>query len=478
MNKRLIIILLAILSYSQLVNSQSNQDKARAYFMEAKSNFEQQEYNDALKNLDKVKEILGASNPMTLSLRYKTYYKLKDYKNAKKFLNDFFKKSQNASQDLKNEATSYIIKIDEAIVREKKRIEQERLAEIERKKRAEIAAAKRKEELRLEKIRRERQKQREKEIREENAEKKRKLLKLLSNIISEINSNKFKFTKETGSNMYSIDYVGTNAGIKKLNDQSLAYWMSKAYETELRSKEGRANYYQRKLIERKNWIKAWNIETDIIPVYQNKVSHSSNYPAGHFYFSKVYNNLVCYTNKGGDKLLDVKLNRLSKQIRDSNYSEGYIGYCGWFSNGVAWMQFNRLRYGFEFAFINKQGDLQFTVEKADYINPFWEDMAVIKWGGNAKMVSIIDNKGKLIAINSKGIFKQDHIYFSEDLLGVIRCKKNCKKGFIDKTGNVIIPFKYDEIKPFDKGVAYVKRKSQWYKINNKGDVLEKVSAPN
>lgn len=101
--------------------AQSNQDRARAYFRLAQTSYEKGDYQKTIDNLDKVVEFLGNSNPMTLSLRYKSYYQLKDYKMAQKSLNDFFKKSSNASQDLKDEATDFIIKIDEALEKEKKR---------------------------------------------------------------------------------------------------------------------------------------------------------------------------------------------------------------------------------------------------------------------------------------------------------------------------------------------------------------------
>ena len=65
----------------------------------------------------------------------------------------------------------------------------------------------------------------------------------------------------------------------------------------------------------------------------------------------------------------------------------------------------------------------------------------------------------------KKIFPNHAEFFSEGLAPV---EKNGKWGFIDKNGNVIISFLYDEVKSMNNGVAKVKLNGKWGFINSSG----------
>lgn len=129
--KKTIIIFFLIISGATF--AQSNNDQARAYFLQAKSSYESGSYTDAIEQLTKAEKLLGSTNPVILNLKVKAYYNLKQYDNAKTALNQFSKVRSNADSALVDETLSYILKIDEAIAEEKAKEEQIRLAEIKRK---------------------------------------------------------------------------------------------------------------------------------------------------------------------------------------------------------------------------------------------------------------------------------------------------------------------------------------------------------
>ena len=49
--------------------------------------------------------------------------------------------------------------------------------------------------------------------------------------------------------------------------------------------------------------------------------------------------------------------------------------------------------------------------------------------------------------------------------------QNGKWGFIDKMGNVVIPFKCEEIWNFEDGLAYVRLNGKWVYIDKTGKVV-------
>ena len=48
-------------------------------------------------------------------------------------------------------------------------------------------------------------------------------------------------------------------------------------------------------------------------------------------------------------------------------------------------------------------------------------------------------------------------------------EKNCKWGFIDKTGKVIVPFEYEEAYDFQDGLARVSKNNKWGAIDETGE---------
>ena len=132
--RTLATIILVLLTFN--IQAQTNQDKAKAYFKQATTQFSQNQYVDCIATLDKVEGLLGASNARVSSLKTKAYFNNQQYFKAKKEINQFFK--YKSAESLKNEMLDYIIKIDDAVAKEQKVIdakkEQERLAAIAREK--------------------------------------------------------------------------------------------------------------------------------------------------------------------------------------------------------------------------------------------------------------------------------------------------------------------------------------------------------
>ncbi|MGZ4033274.1 MAG: WG repeat-containing protein [Bacteroidia bacterium] len=58
--------------------------------------------------------------------------------------------------------------------------------------------------------------------------------------------------------------------------------------------------------------------------------------------------------------------------------------------------------------------------------------------------------------------------------GIMRVKLNHKWGFIDTTGNVVVPPKYNEVTNFSYGVARVRNGRKWGLIDTSGAILIKV----
>jgi hypothetical protein len=89
----------------------------------------------------------------------------------------------------------------------------------------------------------------------------------------------------------------------------------------------------------------------------------------------------------------------------------------------------------------------------------------------------------LIALSNKGFAQKGktkektgvtakYDYAGPFYQGLARVKLNKKWGFIDTTGNVVVPLKYDEVENFSEGIARVrmstKHGSRWGLVNSSG----------
>lgn len=102
----------------------------------------------------------------------------------------------------------------------------------------------------------------------------------------------------------------------------------------------------------------------------------------------------------------------------------------------------------------------------EHAKDFSEGLAVVKKNGK---YGVIDKTGKVVVP-----FKYDNTkeVFSDGLLGV---ELKGKWGFIDKTGNIIIPIEYDTVDKFSEGLAIVHKNKERYFINKRGEKMIDVS---
>ncbi|GAA6170692.1 hypothetical protein NBRC116592_03620 [Colwellia sp. KU-HH00111] len=122
MKKIIILLLLPIMMVSLSSHGQSSiNNQAKAYYMAAEEAFNNKQYDDALKAVDKVESLLGKSNALLSALKVKTYFEQEKFIEAKAEIDVFF--GFNAKVELAREVSSYLIKIDKGI-EEQKRSEQ------------------------------------------------------------------------------------------------------------------------------------------------------------------------------------------------------------------------------------------------------------------------------------------------------------------------------------------------------------------
>ena len=100
-------------------------------------------------------------------------------------------------------------------------------------------------------------------------------------------------------------------------------------------------------------------------------------------------------------------------------------------------------------------------KKYDYKDDYYEGLAAVrlngKWG-------YIDKSGNVVIP-----LKYDLAYGVKEGLALV--KSNGKYGFIDKSGNVVIPLKYDDAASFNEGLALVKLNGKCGFIDKSGNVV-------
>lgn len=106
-----------------MVQAQTADDKAKAYYQEALKAFENRNYQQTIDYCKQVTDVLTTTNARIELLRIKSYYELGEYDKAKASIKTFT--NLQASAELKNEALEYLVKVE----RGEKEAEEKRLAE-------------------------------------------------------------------------------------------------------------------------------------------------------------------------------------------------------------------------------------------------------------------------------------------------------------------------------------------------------------
>ncbi len=117
----------------------------------------------------------------------------------------------------------------------------------------------------------------------------------------------------------------------------------------------------------------------------------------------------------------------------------------------------------------------YNLEGNKIIDDTFEDL---KFNNDCSLLLL--KKDKLYAVyDLMGNKITDHIYEKSEYGALsitekgafISMKKDGKWGFIDKKGNTIIPFIYDDVREFSEGLAAVKSKNKWGYINESNSII-------
>jgi len=158
----------------------------------------------------------------------------------------------------------------------------------------------------------------------------------------------------------------------------------------------------------------------------------------YLYFNNFYDSLcIAYNGKPGNNsgwgCLDVS-------------SEVIVAFGKYDEMGLSW-------------FSNDERDWYYGTKR------FYEGMAIIRSGNKA---GFVDNMGKEVI--SPVYDTAYHFLHNRAAVGVGKYK-NRNWGFVDKTGNEIIPCKFEKVKSFSEGLAAVKQNGKWGFIDVKGNAI-------
>lgn len=153
------------------------------------------------------------------------------------------------------------------------------------------------------------------------------------------------------------------------------------------------------------------------------------------------NNRVLFTaeEKGLEEIGDFKEDRAVATIFSENLLENY------------------------FVYINKDGNKVHKGRYYEKANNYSEGLAIVEKNSHQ---CTTDKRGSYI-YRTKYHFNNN---LSEGLISAAN-NKISKTGYIDRKQNVIIPFIFDEGKPFSEGFAPVKKGGKWGYINKEGNLV-------
>ncbi len=147
------------------------------------------------------------------------------------------------------------------------------------------------------------------------------------------------------------------------------------------------------------------------------------------------------------------INEEGKLILSFNYNR-----CGDFREGLSWVYSNSEAY-----FIDKAGEKAFDASFAS-ASDFDGGVARVKEGGKYGLIDKFGNyvlRPKYLNISSFNKYGLAEVEF----VGT----SNARFALINRSGNLLGPYKFSEIRPFSEGLAAVKTKKHWGFINPRGD---------
>lgn len=128
------------------------------------------------------------------------------------------------------------------------------------------------------------------------------------------------------------------------------------------------------------------------------------------------------------------------------------------------------------SYVNLKGEVINTT-KFSKCYPFSDHRAVV-YEGSSLQCYIINEKGEKVESEIRNFIIDDEYYESgvAPFSGGLMAIKNKKWGYMDTTGKLIIPLKYDQVSSFDNGYAIVKSGKKYIVITKTGKEIL-VTAP-
>lgn len=125
---------------------------------------------------------------------------------------------------------------------------------------------------------------------------------------------------------------------------------------------------------------------------------------------------------------------------------------------------------------NEKADL-YIAEKEDYSNDIIDNTFTIRQSGI--LVDFDDEKG-YIELKQAEEYKYYNFKFEEKNIteiqtsnSLFKSKKDGKYGFVDKNGNIVVDYQYDDVTEQNSyGYAGIKKDGKWGSINNKGEIVQ------
>lgn len=163
--------------------------------------------------------------------------------------------------------------------------------------------------------------------------------------------------------------------------------------------------------------------------------------------SESYDGLVAVSQQGKFGYLNTQ----GEVVIDLQYD-----FAGDFSEGLA-----RVGKNGKYGFIDLSGKVVMPLIYDDTQDTFVDKRAAVKL---AEKWGVINREGQRISD-----FIYDDIWQYQHGFAIVR--KNHKKGFIDRQGNVAVPIIYDDAQAFNNGLARVKQNEQWGLVNTQGKIV-------
>lgn len=125
---------------------------------------------------------------------------------------------------------------------------------------------------------------------------------------------------------------------------------------------------------------------------------------------------------------------------------------------------------------NEKADL-YIAEKEDYSNDIIDNTFTIRQSGI--LVDFDDEKGYM-ELKQAEEYKYYNFKFEEKNIteiqtsnSLFKSKKDGKYGFVDKNGNIVVDYQYDDVTEQNSyGYAGIKKDGKWGSINNKGEIVQ------